>query len=133
AEYLIYMSSGQISVDLSGMRQKFLDNWFDPATGEIVSGNSIGGGGQVTLTSPFKQETVLHLPAQAQAPSSASIASTTGGTSGGSTLLASQSLTVSSTSNNSKTTVSTPTITPNGGALVGSVALTLVDKTSVVA
>ena len=130
AEYLIYMpSGGQISVDLSGTSQKFLANWFNPATGETVSGNSISGGGQVTLTSPFRRETVLHLLAHAQAPSNASIASTTSGTSEGSTLLASQSLTVSSTSNNSKTTVSTPTITPNGGAFVGSVSVALADNT----
>ncbi len=130
AEYLIYMpSGGQISVDLSGTSQKFLANWFNPATGETVSGNSVSGGGQVTLTSPFKRETVLHLPAQAQAPSSASIASTTSGTSGGSTLLASQSLTVSSTSNNSGKTVSTPTITPDGGAFVGSVSVALAANT----
>src|SRR5437867_11877692 len=129
AEYLIYMpSGGQISVDLSGTSQKFLANWFNPATGVTVSGNSIGGGGQITLTSPFKRETVLHLE-QAQAPNSASIASTTSGTSGGSTLLASQSLTVSSTSNNSNRTVNTPTITPDGGAFVGSVAVTLADNT----
>src|SRR5207253_10147630 len=117
------------SVDLSGTSQKFLANWFNPATGETVSGNSISGGGQVTLTSPFRRETVLHLLAHAQAPSNASIASTTSGTSEGSTLLASQSLTVSSTSNNSKTTVSTPTITPNGGAFVDSVSVALADNT----
>src|SRR5437773_7869768 len=122
AEYLIYMPSGsQISVDLSGTSQKFLANWFNPATGETVSGNSISGGGQVTLTSPFRRETVLHLMAQAQ--------STTSGPSGGSTLLASQSLTVSSTSNNSGKTVSTPTITPDGGAFVGSVSVTLAANT----
>src|SRR5207249_4359621 len=103
--------------------------WFNPATGETVSGNSIGGEGQVTLTSPFKRETVLHLLAQAQAPSSGAIASTTSGTSGGSTLSASQSLTVSSTSNNSKRTVSTPAITPDGGEFAGSVSVTLTDNT----
>src|SRR5437762_4710008 len=114
-------SGGQISVDLSGTSQKFLANWFNQVTGETVSGNSISGGGQVTLTSPFRRETVLHLLAQAQ--------STTSGPSGGSTLSASQSLTVSSTSNNSKRTVSTPTITPDGGEFAGSVSVTLTDNT----
>src|SRR5207247_8449826 len=127
AEYLIYMpSGGQISVDLSGTSQKFLANWFNPATGEPVSGNSISGGGQVTLTSPFKRETVLQLLAQAQALSSGSIASTTSGASGGSGLLASQSLTVSSMSNNSKRTVSTPTIIPGRSSFGWFVTVTLV-------
>ena len=62
AEYLAYLPlGGRAVIDLSTAQQTFLVNWFNPITGQTVSGSTVSGGGQVTLTSPFNGEALLHL------------------------------------------------------------------------
>ena len=143
SEYLVYLpSGGRVTVDLSASPQKFSVTWFDTTTGQTVAGNSVSGGGQVTLTSPFKGETLLHLLVQPQAlsPTTTTTTSTTGTVSTSTTTAntsntstatnLSTSYSASSTTTNSKkTTVSTPAITPDGGAFAGSISVSLADDT----
>ena len=129
AEYLAYLPlGGRTVIDLSTAQQNFLVNWFNPITGQTVSGNTVSGGGQVTLTSPFNGEALLHLTIQPQALTSASTTTNTSGTSNVTTLSTSYSASTTSTGSK-KTTVSTPTITPNGASFAGSTSVSLADAT----
>ena len=129
AEYLAYLPlGGRAVIDLSTAQQNFLVNWFNPITGQTVSGNTVSGGGQVTLTSPFNGEALLHLTIQPQALTSASTTTNTSGTSNVTTLSTSYSASTTSTGSK-KTTVSTPTITPNGASFAGSISVSLADAT----
>ena len=129
AEYLAYLPlGGRTVIDLSTAQQNFLVNWFNPITGQTVSGSTVSGGGQVTLTSPFNGEALLHLTIQPQALTSASTTTNTSGTSNVTTLSTSYSASTTSTGSK-KITVSTPTITPNGASFAGSTSVSLADAT----
>ena len=53
SDYLVYLpSGGQVSIDLSAATANFLTAWFDPVTGQTISGDSVSGGKRTTLTSP---------------------------------------------------------------------------------
>src|SRR5258705_4645611 len=129
AEYLVYLPSAGLSlIDLSRAQQNFLVNWFNPITGQTLSGNTVSGGGQVTLTSPFNGEALLHLIIQPQALTSASTTTNPSGTSNVTTLSTSYSTPTTATGSK-KITVSTPTITPNGASFAGYMSVSLADAT----
>ena len=140
AEYLVYLSTGgSVTVDLSGAQQNFSSDWFDPVSAQTMAGQTVSGG-QVTLTSPFKAETLLHLLAQSQ-PSNTTTTSNTVSTATTATITSTTSTatnlstptsysTSSTTTNSKKITVSTPTITPNGAAFNGSISVSLADTTA---
>jgi hypothetical protein len=132
ANYLVYLPSrGAVTVDLSATNQSLAAAWFDPATGQTISGNSTSGGTQVRFTSPVGGQSVLQLLAEASM-----LALPTGTTNIESSL---RSLTsANSTTTQSLTSfqsalqadaVSTPTIIPNGGIYSGSVKVTLATST----
>jgi len=124
AEYLVYLSSGgSVTIDLTDAQQNFSADWFDPISGQTTLGNRITGGGRVTLASPFKGETFLHLLVQFQQSNTLTSTSTTN-TLSTTTNLSTTSATTTASSTK-KTTVSTPTITPNGGAFAGSISVSL--------
>ena len=61
-EYLIYApEAGQFKLKLHGAMGPFTVEWFDPATGETISGMDLVGGGPVDITPPYRGEIVLHL------------------------------------------------------------------------
>jgi len=134
AEYLVYLPiGGSVTVDLSGAQQNFLTAWFDPASGQTSAGTTVNGGGRVTLVSPFKGETVLHLLVQRQLSTALTTtsASPTSTITSSTSTATSLSMTSTSTSGSSskKTTASTPTITPDGGAFAGAVSVSLASAT----
>jgi hypothetical protein len=139
AEYLVYLPiGGSVTIDLSGAQQNFSTDWFDPINGQTMPGQVVSGGGRVTLGSPFKGETLLHL--LVQSPPSNALTSTT--TSTTPTTSMSTTSTVSTATNVStasatttattskKTTVSTPAISPNGGPFAGSISVSLASATA---
>ena len=62
-EYLVYLpEGGEVAVDLSDAEGSLSVEWFDPSAGEFREGGTVGGGGEVTLTSPFEaSDAVLYL------------------------------------------------------------------------
>ena len=125
SDYLVYLpSAGQVSVDLSAANVNFLTAWFDPVTGQTISGDSVSGGKRTTFTSPIRGQSVLQIspeqPASGQT-SSVSLNRLTPSTSNTLDLVESASA--------SQEMVSTPTITPNGGIYSGSVRVSLSTKT----
>jgi len=134
AEYLVYLPiGGSVTVDLSGAQQNFSTAWFDPPSGQTSAGTTVNGGGRVTLVSPFKGETVLHLLVQRQLSTALTTtsASPTSTITSSTSTATSLSMTSTSTSGSSskKTTASTPTITPDGGAFAGAVSVSLASAT----
>ena len=138
AEYLIYLpSGGSITVDLTGGQQNFSTDWFNSSGGQTIGGGLVRGGGTVTLASPFKGETLLHLLVQPQrsslvansttiAPASTTVTASGSGTLSSTTTLAPTSTT---TTNSKKNTVNAPAITPDGGAFAGSMSVSVTDAT----
>jgi chitobiase/beta-hexosaminidase-like protein/uncharacterized protein DUF6298/collagenase-like protein with putative collagen-binding domain len=130
AEYLVYLpAGGSVTLDLSAAQRNFSTDWFDPISGQTTAGNTITGGGRVTLASPFKGETLLHLLIQLQPSNTLTATSTNSTVSSATTVSTTTALSTSST-NSKKTTVSTPTITPNGAAFAGSISVSLASTTA---
>src|SRR5438093_11247689 len=64
AEYLAYApSGGSFTMDLSAMpnSRKLAIEWFNPATGETLSQNSITAGSSRSFCAPFTGDAVLYL------------------------------------------------------------------------
>jgi len=65
AEYLVYRpgNSGNITVDLSAVSSSKALNveWFNPATGMIISGGTVNGGASRSLTPPFSNDAILYI------------------------------------------------------------------------
>jgi hypothetical protein len=63
-EYLVYLpSSGSVTVDLSAASGMLDLEWFDPTTGITMAGETITGGANRSLTSPFSSDAVLYIKA----------------------------------------------------------------------
>ena len=125
SDYLVYLpSAGQVSIDLSAATVNFLTAWFDPVTGQTISGDSVSGGKRTTFTSPIRGQSVLQIspeqPASGQT-SSVSLNRPTPATT--------NTLDIVESSSASQEMVSTPKITPNGGIYSGSVRVNLSTKT----
>ena len=125
SDYLVYLpSAGQVSIDLSAATVNFLTAWFDPVTGQTISGDSVSGGKRTTFTSPIRGQSVLQIsperPASGQT-SSVSLNRLTPSTS--------NTLDFVESSSASEEMVSTPMINPNGGIYSGSVRVSLSTKT----
>jgi len=118
SEYLIYLPSGnQLSVDLSASQKDFLVTWFEPKGGQTIDGRTVRGGAQITVESPFAGPVLLHMVQTATAPST-------------SMALATSAAASTSAAGSKKTTVATPTITPNGATFVGSISVSVATATS---
>jgi len=116
-EYLIYLPSGnRLWIDLSTTQQDFLPTWFDPKSGQTIDGNPIRGGAQTTIQASFRGPAMLHMVQTA--------------TLGVATLVNTNNIASASGTTSKKTTVATPTITPNGGSFAGSTLVSLADSTS---
>ena len=62
AEYLGYTSSGSpLTIDLRATPGMLSLEWFNPSTGATVSGGTIAGGTNQTLTAPFSNDAVVYL------------------------------------------------------------------------
>ncbi len=62
AEYLGYTSSGSpLRIDLSATPGMLSLEWFNPSTGATISGGTIAGGTNQTLTAPFSCDAVVYL------------------------------------------------------------------------
>src|SRR5947199_1201589 len=123
AEYLIYLpSGGRISVDLSASSRNLLTAWFDTATGRTISRNTVSGGTQMVFTSPISGQSVLQILADGLVSSQTTGTSNSASSNTTTTPLA-------SSSQNNRCTVTTPTITPNGGIYSGYVTVTLKTNT----
>ena len=125
SDYLVYLpSAGQVSIDLSAATVNFLTAWFDPVTGQTISGDSVSGGKRTTFTSPIRGQSVLQIsperPASGQT-GSVSLNRLTPSTS--------NTLDFVESASASQEMVSTPTINPNGGIYSGSVRVSLSTKT----
>jgi len=61
-EYLVYLpDGGAVTVDLAGATGEFGSEWFNPATGEPVTGTPVRGGMRQELRAPFGGAAVLYL------------------------------------------------------------------------
>ena len=62
-EYLVYIPEGTTAqLDLTDAEGSFSLEWFDPIDGVKMPGESISGGGKLTLEAPFKSdEAVVYL------------------------------------------------------------------------
>ena len=55
-KYILYLpQGGDVRVNLSGYQGEFTVRWFNPATGDRVRDDSVKGGAECTLQSPFKE------------------------------------------------------------------------------
>ncbi len=62
AEYLAYLpSGGSITINLSATSGTLTVEWFNPSTGNTVSGGTVNGGANRTLTAPFSGDAVVYL------------------------------------------------------------------------
>jgi hypothetical protein len=62
SEYLVYLSSGgNVRLNVASAGKNFAVTWFDPMAGETISGGTVPGGGELSLTPPFEGQAVLHL------------------------------------------------------------------------
>lgn len=69
AEYLVYLPSGSVSVDISGAAGELAVEWLNPATGEQIIGATTIGGDSRTFIAPFNGDAVLYIHQEAPAPS----------------------------------------------------------------
>ncbi|MDQ3777806.1 MAG: hypothetical protein M3310_02900, partial [Actinomycetota bacterium] len=61
-EYLAYQpENGAFTLDLRGGTGEYQVQWFEVASGRLVDGSRVSGGGVVTLTPPFAGQAVAHL------------------------------------------------------------------------
>jgi hypothetical protein len=60
-EYLVYLSAGEVTVDLSTAAGQFQVEWIHPVEGKSTPGKTASGGAKRTLQPPFSGEAVLHL------------------------------------------------------------------------
>ncbi len=62
AEYLVYLpEGGQAEVDLRTAPGRFRVEWTDPSDGRTILGEPTMGGARRRFTSPFREDSVLHL------------------------------------------------------------------------
>jgi hypothetical protein len=62
SEYLVFLpSGGSVNVNLSGVSGSRTVEWFNPTTGQPVSGGSVSGGGTVTLSAPFSGMAAVYI------------------------------------------------------------------------
>jgi hypothetical protein len=74
ADYLVFLpagtsilnqlgiiSDGKAVVDLSGAVGELSVEWFDPANGEKIQGETVAGGSSETFTTPFSGDAVLYI------------------------------------------------------------------------
>ncbi len=62
AEFLVYLPEGPaVTMDLTAVSGPLSVEWFNPATGVTMKGDSVRGGGKMLLTSPFPGDAVLYL------------------------------------------------------------------------
>jgi hypothetical protein len=54
-------SGGDVSVKAASTGKNFGVTWFDPTAGETVSGGTVSGAAELSLTAPFAGQAVLHL------------------------------------------------------------------------
>ena len=62
-EYLVYRpgSSGAIMLDLSATSGTLNVEWFDPSTGDTVSGGTVQGSASRSFTAPFANDAILYV------------------------------------------------------------------------
>src|SRR5437868_317643 len=62
SEYLVFVpASTDVTVNLTGVAGTRAVEWFNPSTGETVSGKGVSGGGSVRLAVPFSGPAVLYV------------------------------------------------------------------------
>ncbi len=127
-EYLAYLpSGGRVVVDLSLAPQTFVVNWLNSLNAQTMAANGVIGGRKVILASPFAGEALLRLSALAKPSIAAPVAPTSSNTSSDTAVSSASLATVGAATLSDA--VSTPTLTPNGGAFAGSITVTLADGT----
>jgi hypothetical protein len=62
SEYLVYLpAGGNVRVKVATAGKIFSVTWFDTVAGETISGGTVPGGAEISLTAPFAGQAVLHL------------------------------------------------------------------------
>jgi len=61
AEYLVYLPSGNTTVDLSNTPVEMAVEWFNPENGSIMACTTVNGGGTHSFSAPFSGDAVLYL------------------------------------------------------------------------
>lgn len=62
AEYLVYLPmGGKVSVDLTAANGFLFVSWFNPETGNSISGSTVWGGAVIEFTTPFAGDAILYI------------------------------------------------------------------------